>query len=310
MRKLVLIVFSLCSLLSVSCGITERRKNDARVETKYIPSAARAGESLRKRILVLPFFDVQAGRSVRTAEAARSAFIASLISSNRVVVVSPADLGKDLSQFKKDMGYDLEAISKIAGPNDISAIIEGSVLDLKASKIGDEVGFFRKITARVTANVQIRVYSTKTNRQIFNDVRMASVESTIRVTGEREVGSARLEENPSLVRAAISKALNGTQNGILRSMDKIAWEGRIALIRGDRIYVNAGRLSGIQVGDILRISSEGEEIYDPENGVFIGRAPGRPKGTVEVVSYFGKDGAVAIIHSGGGFEQNDRVNLY
>ncbi len=93
-------------------------------------------------------------------------------------------------------------------------------------------------------------------------------------------------------------------------MEKLSWEGRVAAVAGERIFVNAGRLSGLQVGDILKITDEGDDVYDPETGRFIGTAPGRLKGTVEVVSYFGKDGAIAVVHSGSGFQENDRVELY
>ena len=46
------------------------------------------------------------------------------------------------------------------------------------------------------------------------------------------------------------------------------------------------------------------------SGGFIGKAPGRMKGTIEIVSYFGKDGAIGIIHSGSGFNENDLVEIY
>ena len=97
---------------------------------------------------------------------------------------------------------------------------------------------------------------------------------------------------------------------IIRAIEKISWEGRIATIQGERIFINAGRLTGIQLGDILRVTEEGREIYDPASGELIGKVPGRMKGTVEIISYFGKDGAIGLIHSGSGFTENDRVDLY
>lgn len=296
-------------LFSISCSMGSRR-NTPPAQTKFVPSIARGTPGMRKRVVVLPFLDHKSSRSMRTADNARRAFVSRLVSSNRFVVVSASDLGKDVNKYRKGDQYDLQAISKIAASSDIAAVVEGSILDLKATKVGDEVGLFRKVTARVTASIRLRIVSTKNQKEVFSDVREATVETTARVTGKYSHSSKGLDENPGLVQAAIRKAFSGSMSGIVRSMDKMEWEGRIAMIRGDRIYVNAGRLTGIQVGDILRVSSEGEEVYDPETGVFIGKAPGRAKGTVEVVSYFGKDGAVAIIHSGGGFAQNDKVDLY
>ena len=97
---------------------------------------------------------------------------------------------------------------------------------------------------------------------------------------------------------------------IISSLGKISWEGRIAAISGDRIYLNVGRISGLEVGDLLKVSDEGDDIYDPESGGHIGKVPGRMKGTLEVISYFGNDGAIAVIHSGSGFKENDKIELY
>jgi hypothetical protein len=113
-----------------------------------------------------------------------------------------------------------------------------------------------------------------------------------------------------LISEVVTKAFRGSVGPIIKTIEKLSWEGRLAMIQGNRIYVNAGRLSGINVGDLLKVSSQGEEIFDPETGELIGTAPGPMKGTLEVVSYFGKDGAVAVIHSGSGFKENDIVELY
>ena len=80
---------------------------------------------------------------------------------------------------------------------------------------------------------------------------------------------------------------------------KLDWTGRVAKIIGSKIYVNAGRLSGINVGDIMKVLTEGSEIYDPETGALLGLSKGEIKGTLEIVDYFGQDGAIATLHSGG-----------
>ena len=50
----------------------------------------------------------------------------------------------------------------------------------------------------------------------------------------------------------------------------------------NKIYINAGRESGIQISDVLRVMTEGTEIFDPETGALIGVSAGEVKGTVEV----------------------------
>jgi hypothetical protein len=71
-----------------------------------------------------------------------------------------------------------------------------------------------------------------------------------------------------------------------------------------------GRISGVQVGDILKVVEDGNEIYDTELGYHVGKVQGRVKGTLEIVGFFGQDGAVSVVHSGAGFKENDRVEIY
>ena len=56
--------------------------------------------------------------------------------------------------------------------------------------------------------------------------------------------------------------------------------------------------------------TEGQEVYDPETGALIGVSKGQLKGTLEIVDYFGPDGAIAILHSGGSVLEGDFVTLY
>lgn len=300
------------SFLVVSCssisGIREDRGNQ--IERRSVPINIRGAMGLRKRLLVLPFLDTAAYRGMKVTEAARKAYITSVARSGKFVLIPPTDLPKSIESYKKNNEYDLEAIAKIAKQLDVSAIVEGKILEIKAQRIGDQVGLFRKVKARMTASVHVRVVAAKNSKELLSEVRTATVETSVRAFGKRNYSSKQLEENPKLVQAALRKAFNGSLHNFIKSVEKLDWNGRVAKISGDRIFINAGRLTGLQVGDILRVTEPGQEIFDPDTGVFIGLAPGRTKGTIEVVNYFGRDGSVAVIHSGSGFQQNDQVEIY
>ena len=81
-------------------------------------------------------------------------------------------------------------------------------------------------------------------------------------------------------------------------------------IVGNKAYLNAGRSSGLLGGDILKVLTLGDEIYDPTTGAYLGTAEGQLKGTLEVVDFIGEDASVAIIHTGGQFQEGDVVRLY
>lgn len=308
-RALALI--SLISML-VGCSLMNpRQTKEAQPEIRDLPYQARekSDQSPRKRVMVLPFIDSPA-RSEKASQAARDAFVRAMRKTDDFVIVSNTDFPKDIATYFKNGEYDLESMGKIGGGMGLAAIIEGRIVDIKAKRIGDEVGLVRQVKARVNANVQIRVVNTKNGHVILNETRSAEIEDTTTRVAERSFSDRFLEEDPKLIEAVVSKAFQGTVPRIVQSIEKLSWEGRVALVKGDRVYLNAGRLSGLQIGDILKITEDGEDVYDPESGALIGRVPGRLKGTVEVISYFGKDGAISLVHSGSGFRENDRVELY
>jgi hypothetical protein len=88
-----------------------------------------------------------------------------------------------------------------------------------------------------------------------------------------------------------------------------SWSGRIIQIENNTIYINSGRLTGIQSGDRLKVLTHGKEIYDPLTGKLIGSVPGAPKGEIQVESLFGTDGAKTTIISGNGFDVGDMVEI-
>ena len=273
---------------------------------------ARANDATpRKRIIVLPFIDATGSEhSDKLSKNAREALIRGLNRTDEFVIVANTDFPKDIATYFKNGEYDIEEMSKLGLNIGVAGIIEGKILDVKAKKTGDEVGLVREVRAHMTVSVQLKVIATKTAHIVVNEMRKADVEDSSTHYAERAFTDKELSEDPILVQSAVIQAFSGTIPKIVLALEKLSWEGRVALVKGERIFLNAGRLSGIQVGDILKVEEDGEDVFDPETGALIGKVPGRVKGTVEVVSYFGKDGAISVLHSGSGFKENDLVELY
>lgn len=305
-------IFLLSLLVLTGCSLFGKKKEDAKVETVNVPYEAReSDEGPRSRIIVLPFLDEKNTRAQKVADESRRMVVSEMQRTRRFVVVSNQDFPHDPKKFLNDQGdYDLEEISKMASSLGVTAVVEGKILEIKAKKVGDQVGLIRKIRARIEATVRVRMHSARNGKELLNEVRTASIEDSTTRVAEYSYSDRFLEDDPNLVKLAVREAFMGLIRNMAMSVEKLQWEGRVAMVSGERIFVNAGRLSGLQIGDILKIAEEGEEVYDPETGKFIGHAPGRMKGTVELVSYFGKDGSIAVVHSGSGFKENDRVQLY
>ncbi len=67
------------------------------------------------------------------------------------------------------------------------------------------------------------------------------------------------------------------------------WSCRVVRIEGGKVYLNAGRLTGLQPGDHLRVYGKGRELMDPLTGRSLGFAPGEIKGEIVINDLFGTD---------------------
>ncbi|KYG61329.1 hypothetical protein AZI85_09520 [Bdellovibrio bacteriovorus] len=282
-----------------------------RRDVKDVNYEARKDDSApRKRLMVLPFLDVGDKRPSELRERARNAFIMDLNRSGEVIALDSKELNVDLSKMMEGGQYKLPEVAKAAQSLGVTAVLEGKIIDIRIKRKADNVGVVRHMSTAFEVVAQVRVVTGRAAREVFNTVKTVTVEEQGTRVGERVETDKFISNNPDMIQTIVKDAFLDFTPQVLASLDKVSWEGRIAAINGDRIYLNVGRVSGLQVGDLLKVTEDGDDIYDPESGGHIGRVPGRLKGTLEVISYFGNDGAIAIIHSGSGFKENDRVELY
>lgn len=293
----------------VGCTIMET-KPDARRQVRDQKNLSTQGEKNsgpRKRVGVLPFLDF-GQRPESLPSEAQIRFIEEMNKEGQLIglLVNRSEMSHCPLHNEE---YDLPSCAKDSQKLGYQALIEGKILDFRMKKSADAVGIIRNTAVTYEAVLRLRVYSVRGHKEVFNTDKTVTYTIEGRRIGERETGET-VTVSPDMMEKIIVEGFLEYIPQIQNVLGRMNWEGRIAAIQGQKIYLNVGSLSGVQVGDLLRVFDEGPEIYDPEMGTAIGKAPGAVKGTLEVVSYFGHDGAVAIIHSGGGFKENDRVQLY
>ncbi len=264
----------------------------------------------KKRIVVLPFVDIGADRPESARLKAREAFMDELNRSDEIIALDSNQLKVDVTKYMSGGDYDLAKIAKDSQNAGVSSLVEGKIIDLRIKKQTDKVGIVRNLKTTFEAVVRLRIFNVRSGKEIFHTVKTVAIEDESTRIAERVSSDLFFINNPELVTILIKDAFLDFTPQLFESMNVVIWEGRIAALKGEKIYLNVGRISGVQVGDILKVVEDGSEIYDPEIGYHIGKVSGQAKGTLEVVSYFGQDGAVSVIHSGAGFKENDRVELY
>lgn len=305
------IILMLISFLSVSCAVMDR--TTPTMKRTIVDASLTRGEEdpqLKKRIVILPFLDESKSRSPQLVADAKSALSLDLQKTGAFLIIPESELKLDLTKLMSANQYKLDEIAKAAKDTGVNALMEAKLIDIKVKRSADNVGIVRNLTTTFEVVAQVRVMNTRTGKEVFNTIKTVSLEQNNVRVGERVETDRFVQDNPDLIRVLVKDAFLEFTPQILAALDRVGWEGRIAAINGDRIFLNVGRVSGVQVGDLLRVTDDSGDVYDPESGLHIGRVAGRLKGTLEIISYFGTDGSIAVIHSGSGFRENDRVEVY
>ncbi len=146
--------------------------------------------------------------------------------------------------------------AKIAGMN---FVVFGRVIDARVREKSDEIGLVRQTKSYTESKVEIRVFDVNAGKEIFTETLSGYADdSTYRFFANDK--EEHLNYRRELLRYAVRIAARKSVPKILDLSSKLDWVGRVAKIIGNRIYINAGRQSGINIGDILKIITEGQEI--------------------------------------------------
>jgi hypothetical protein len=206
-------------------------------------------------------------------------------------------------------GIKLAQLARKAKMSGVNIVVFGRIKEARIRQKSDEIGFVRKIKSMAETLLEIKVYDVLANKELYSETADGNI-SDDNMRFYKEESEENLAYRQDLLRYSAKSAARKFVPRIIKLGSKLDWLGRVAKIIGTRIYINAGRSSGLNIGDILKVITEGQEIYDPESGAMIGMSQGDVKGTLEVVDYFGQDGAVCTLHSGGSVTEGDFVQLY
>jgi hypothetical protein len=191
----------------------------------------------------------------------------------------------------------------------VSAVVVGRISKITFRQDREEVGILRQAESSVVVDIEMKVFDVSSGREVASYKRTGAATNTAHVVFDEDQ-LANKEARAEISKDAIHEAVLKLVPDVEVSMGKMDWQGRIAKIAGNKVYINAGRASGLLAGDILKVLSPGEEIVDPVTHAFLGHSEGMLKGTLEVSDFIGSDSAMATIHTGGNFQEGDVVRLY
>ena len=191
----------------------------------------------------------------------------------------------------------------------VTTVVVGRISKIVFRQDREEVGILRESQSAVAVDVEIKLFDVATGREVHSAKKSGASINTARILFDTDSASNK-EARAEIAKSAIHEAIMRLMPETMVAMDKMDWQGRIAKILGNKVYINSGKASGILSGDILRVMSPGEEIVDPVTKSYLGRSEGLLKGTLEVSEFIGDDSAMTMIHTGGNFQEGDVVRLY
>jgi hypothetical protein len=103
--------------------------------------------------------------------------------------------------------------------------------------------------------------------------------------------------------AAIASALRKMSGEVKDVVALAPWYGRVVTVEGERVYINAGKETGIGLGLVLNLYRSGKVVEK------LGFAPGQKIGILEITGFVGTDGAYGIVRQGGKAQPSDLVGI-
>ncbi len=283
---------------------TPRKETETRVASTPArpfvgPSVPFFQMGLKRKVAILDFENHTSYKEEKIGEAVARKLSDKLEATQRVVTLDKTVVSEMLSRegFKFESLSDLSGIKRAHQSLGIQGVALGTVTDVsllssKASETSDEEVSF------ATAKVEIRLIDASTGNLLKTFIGRSPIFGT-KETGENSRGKAVLK--------AIELSLDDVLDGFLRQLDLLDWTTTIAKVEGENIYLNAGKLSGIRIGDTLEVFEPGKEIFNPTTNLSLGWTTGKLKGVVRVTDLFGVDAAVGKVAQGSGFSTNDVV---
>lgn len=227
----------------------------------------------------------------------------------RVLLPPDARSTLETKDFVQGMNIKVAQLVREGRKLGVAVVIVGRISKVVFRQRGDDVGLLRQTQSLAAVEVELKVFDIAAGREISAIGRSGEASTNSMVAVETENLQSR-GYRAELAQLAIREAVASIGPEVIKSIEKMTWEGRIAKILGNKVYLNAGRASGIVAGDILRVMAPGDDLYDPTTGAYLGKTEGQLKGTLEVLDFVGDDGAASTIHTGGNFKEGDTVRLY
>jgi hypothetical protein len=147
----------------------------------------------------------------------------------------------------------------------------------------------QEATASAIIKIDLRLVDTFTGKTL------KTLSAHNPVIAAKEKGS--FSEEKAKVKA-IDVTIANLGRSLAKELDGVDWFCRITKVEGEEVYMNAGRLTGLQVGNVM-------EVFRPGGS----GGPGEVKGKIRISAFFGLDASMGRLVQGKEPDVNDILKL-
>ncbi len=155
--------------------------------------------------------------------------------------------------------------------SEFSANEKGSGFSIGGTK-GSFLGAISPQQRKAHIGIDVQVFNASTSQIVtsFKVSRKVKRRAIAVNLGFKNVTLGGSKFKNDVLGEAVREALSEAAEKIAAALSGQSWTAQVAQVRGGTLYVNAGRNSGLQVGDTLIISRTAERIVDPMTGAVLG----------------------------------------
>lgn len=305
--KLIVLFLFIFPFLSSCSGLVSKRNS---IIKRKSAQKKKGSFFIKKYAEILPLFNSSPiGGSLLATYATESLRLKMIKSGKFIFKPELRDSLLSSKQVLTSGGGRWPVILKKAQDHQLNTIVYGEIKDAFVRKKIDSMGLAKEVFLLAGVKIEIRIIDVEAEIEIGKH----EIESFVEDKSFEVVGlesKTIIEKRNALLNRAIELAMPKAIGLITQNQSAKSWVGRIAKIEGKDIYINAGKRNGLKLGDILKVVLNGKKVFDPKTGAYLGKSKGTIKATVEVIDFFGANGSITKIHSGGQPLVGDKVMLY
>ncbi|MFH1825563.1 MAG: CsgG/HfaB family protein [Candidatus Firestonebacteria bacterium] len=292
-RKIVII--GIAGFLIGGCGTATRVTKEDVMSVKQTEKVESKYTGPKRRIAVIDF-ETKEGYAKRLGTTASSILMTEVGKSGKFILIEREKINKLLEEQKLGQTGIIDSntavsVGRILGLN---ALITGCVSQFGVNTESSHALIAQSKRQIAEATVDIRIIDATNGRVLYVDSGSGKAEKstgTFLGMGSSSGYDERIEGDA--LRASIVKVIEN----IIYQINKTPFTCRVADLESEKLYLDAGKESGLQTGMNLTVYKLGREITSPTTGLVIGRVEEKC-GVIQIIDFFGEDGSMANIVSG------------